>query len=87
MFSKLAALSLFSLAFAAPVPGPTKYIVVLKPGSQTESLVSNLDGVTISHNYAIGDFKGFAADLTADHVASLKADPRVCIVQTCVHGI
>ena len=83
MFSKLAALSLFPLAFAAPTSngGATKYMVVMKPGVHTASVMSNLDNVAVSHNYDIGDFKGFAADLTAAHVDALRADPNVwCLI-------
>jgi hypothetical protein len=79
MFSKLAALSLLPLIFGAPTPsdGPSKYIVVMKPGVETASITSNLDGVEVSHQYSIGNFKGFAADLTPAHLAALKSDPSV----------
>ena len=83
MFSKLAALSLLPLAFAAPTPSdaPTKYMVVMKPGVHTTNVMSNLENVQVSHNYDIGNFKGFAADLTAAHVAALRADPNVqCLI-------
>lgn len=77
MFSKLATFGLLPLALAMPA-APTKYMVVLKPGAQIESIPS-IQGVQISHNYAIGDFKGFAANLNEASVQSLRNDPSVSI--------
>jgi hypothetical protein len=80
MFSKFAALSLLPLAFAAPAPEITaKYIVVMKPGASTASVSPSIMGVTASHNYDIGGFQGFAADLTAAHVETLKSHPNVSL--------
>jgi len=81
MFSKLAVLTLLPLAFAAPTQAPTKYIVVLKSGSQVESITSNLDNVQVTHNYNIGDFKGFAANLNSANLAALRADPNVAYIE------
>jgi hypothetical protein len=80
MFSKLAALSLLPLAFAAPAPeAKTKYIVVMKPGASTASVTPSIEGVTATHSYNIGAFQGFAADLTSAHVDTLKSHPNVSL--------
>jgi hypothetical protein len=80
MFSKLTALSLLPLAFAAPAPeAKAKYIVVMKHGASTSSVTPVIEGVTASHSYNIGAFQGFAADLTSTHVNSLKSHPDVSL--------
>lgn len=85
MLSILSVLSLLPLAFAAPlVTAPGKYLVVLKPDvASTASVLSSLGNgdifksITQDGVYNIGSFKGFAANLSTEQLASIQADPRV----------
>lgn len=83
MFSVISALSLIPLVLAAPTAAPAgKYLVVLKPDvASTASVLSShsdiLKSVTQEHVYNIGSFKGFAADLSTEQLATMQADPRV----------
>ncbi|KAF2674996.1 subtilisin-like protein [Microthyrium microscopicum] len=90
MRSLLAYLALQATAFAAPVANTTqatsKYIVVLKPEHSIQSLGiskrgSLFESVDPFHTYDLGDFKGFAASLTATQVTGIKADSKVAYVE------
>jgi hypothetical protein len=81
MRSLLAGFGLLSLAAAAPTAPPSKYIVVMKKGSQAsvESLLKgdNLQGVPVHAKYEFGTFKGLAATLNEKQIATLKSNKHV----------
>ena len=59
-------------------PKPTPVIVDLKPGTDTEKLVSAL-GIKPTHRYSEIS-TGFSADVTAKQLAAIEADRRVLAV-------
>jgi len=87
--ANLAAFGLLPLALGAPVVTPRsrttipgKYLVVLKSETASAGIMSSLAGGAVSgipqhHVYELGQFKGFAASLTAAQVNALKADSQV----------
>lgn len=84
MLPIISALSLLTLALGAPIATPAgKWLVVLKPdsGASTASVLSShgdiLKSIVEEHAYHIGSFKGFAADLSTEQLATIKTDSRV----------
>jgi peptidase inhibitor I9 len=74
------------LALAAPVENAAEaksnYIVVMKPqggvrSREVEFASSALQGIEPFHHYNIGDFRGFAASLTASQAKALGNEPKV----------
>lgn len=89
MLSIISALSLLPLAFAAPLlTAPGKYLVVLKSDvASAASVLSTLHNGDIlksinkEHVYNLGSFKGFAADLSTEQLATVQSDPRIAYLE------
>jgi subtilisin family serine protease len=89
MLSILSALSLLPLAFGAPIfTAPGKYLVVLKSNVDSAASVLStlhngdiLKSINQEHVYNLGSFKGFAADLSTEQLATIQNDPRVAFLE------
>lgn len=86
MLSLLAAIGALPLALGAPVTErqdankiPGQYIVVMKESVSGPGIFSSppMANIQKQHEYNIGSFKGFAAELDDQQVANLEAHPEV----------
>jgi subtilisin len=84
-----AALALPATAGASGEPIPGQYIVVLKKGADLNSAAADHRrnaGADVLMKYGAA-VNGYAAKLSSDGLARVKADPRVAFVQQDVQGV